>query len=150
MINASWMWLTKINGAPALLARTSSPPPPALSSRSLVIPELKGKFDGMAFRVPVVTVSVVDLVAELNRDTTIAEINEALSVAANGSGWWKVLNFTMEPLVSSDFIPASSTVDGLSTQVIGGNLVKVVTWYDNEWGYSSRLADLTKFVADQL
>ena len=125
----------------------------AAKAVSLVIPELKGKFDGMAFRVPVVTVSVVDLVAELNRDTTIAEINEALSAAANGSGWLgKVLNFTMEPLVSSDFIgdPASSTVDGLSTQVIGGNLVKVVTWYDNEWGYSSRLADLTKFVADQL
>ena len=125
----------------------------AAKAVSLVIPELKGKFDGMAFRVPVVTVSVVDLVAELNRDATIAEINEALSAAANGSGWLgKVLNFTMEPLVSSDFIgdPASSTVDGLSTQVIGGNLVKVVTWYDNEWGYSSRLADLTKFVADQL
>ena len=125
----------------------------AAKAVSLVIPELKGKFDGMAFRVPVVTVSVVDLVAELNRDTTIAEINEALSAAANGSGWLgKVLNFTMEPLVSSDFIgdPASSTVDGLSTQVIGGNLVKVVTWYDNERGYSSRLADLTKFVADQL
>jgi len=125
----------------------------AAKAVSLVIPELKGKFDGMAFRVPVVTVSVVDLVAELDRDTTIAEINEAFTAAAAGDNWLgKVLNFTMEPLVSSDFIgdPASSTVDGLSTQVIGGNLVKVVTWYDNEWGYSSRLADLTKFVADRL
>jgi glyceraldehyde 3-phosphate dehydrogenase len=125
----------------------------AAKAVSLVIPELKGKFDGMAFRVPVVTVSVVDLVAELDRDTTIAEINEAFTAAASGDNWLgKVLNFTMEPLVSSDFIgdPASSTVDGLSTQVIGGNLVKVVTWYDNEWGYSSRLADLTKFVADRL
>ncbi|MBK9051151.1 MAG: type I glyceraldehyde-3-phosphate dehydrogenase [Chloroflexi bacterium] len=125
----------------------------AAKAVSLVIPELKGKFDGMAFRVPVVTVSVVDLVAELDRDTTIEEINNAMNAAASGDNWLgKVLNFTMEPLVSSDFIgdPASSTVDGLSTQVIGGNLVKVVTWYDNEWGYSSRLADLTKFVADRL
>ena len=125
----------------------------AAKAVSLVIPELKGKFDGMAFRVPVVTVSVVDLVAELDKDTSIAEVNEALQAAANGDNWLgKVLNFTMEPLVSSDYIgdPASSTVDGLSTQVIGGNLVKVVTWYDNEWGYASRLADLAKFVADQL
>ncbi|MBP8002964.1 MAG: type I glyceraldehyde-3-phosphate dehydrogenase [Chloroflexi bacterium] len=125
----------------------------AAKAVSLVIPDLKGKFDGMAFRVPVVTVSVVDLVAELDRDTTVAEINEALKAAASGDNWLgKVLDFTTEPLVSADFVgnPASSTVDGLSTQVIGGNLVKVVTWYDNEWGYASRLADLTKFVADRL
>ncbi|MCL4869623.1 MAG: type I glyceraldehyde-3-phosphate dehydrogenase [Anaerolineae bacterium] len=125
----------------------------AAKAVALVIPDLKGKFDGMAFRVPVVTVSVVDVVAELNRDTTIEEVNGALQAAASGDNWLgKVLDFTLEPLVSSDFIgnPASSTVDGLSTQVIGGSLVKVVTWYDNEWGYSSRLADMAKYVAERL
>jgi glyceraldehyde 3-phosphate dehydrogenase len=107
----------------------------------------------MAFRVPVVTVSVVDLTAELETDTTIDELNAAFKAAADGGGWLgKVLDYTEEPLVSTDFIgnPASSTVDALSTQVIGGNLVKVISWYDNEWGYSSRLADLAAFVAEKL
>jgi len=120
---------------------------------SLVIPELEGKFDGMAFRVPVVTVSVVDLIAELETDTTIEGVNAAFAEAANGDGWMgKILGYTEEPLVSTDFIGAekSSTIDALSTQVIGGNLVKVVTWYDNEWSYSMRLADLTAFVAERL
>jgi glyceraldehyde 3-phosphate dehydrogenase len=120
---------------------------------SLVIPELDGKFDGMAFRVPVVTVSVVDLVAELETDTTVEGVNAAFADVADGEGWLgKVLGYTEEPLVSTDFIGAekSSTIDALSTQVIGGNLVKVVTWYDNEWSYSMRLADLCAFVAEQL
>ncbi len=125
----------------------------AAKAVSLVIPDLEGKFDGMAFRVPVVTVSVVDLTAELERETSVEELNGALRDAADSNGWLgKVLDYTEEPLVSTDFIgnSSSSTVDGLSTQVIGGNLVKVITWYDNEWGYASRLADLAAFVADKL
>jgi len=119
----------------------------------LVLPELNGKINGMAFRVPVVTVSVVDLTAELEKDATVDEINAAFKAAANGGGWLgKVLDYTDEPLVSSDFIgyPYSSTVDGMSTDVMDGNMVKVVTWYDNEWGYSMRLADLASFVAEKL
>ena len=118
-----------------------------------VLPDLNGKLTGMAFRVPVVTVSVVDVTAELDKDTSIEEINAALSVAANGGGWLgKVLDYSEEPLVSTDFIgsSSSSTVDALSTQVIGGNMAKVITWYDNEWGYASRLADLASFVAERL
>lgn len=125
----------------------------AAKAVSLVIPDLDGRFDGMAFRVPVVTVSVVDLTAELETETTVDELNAAFKAAAEGGGWLgKVLDYTEEPLVSTDFIgnPASSTVDALSTQVIGGNLVKVISWYDNEWGYSSRLADLAAFVAEKL
>lgn len=125
----------------------------AAKAVSLVIPELDGRFDGMAFRVPVVTVSVVDLTAELERDTTIEELNATFKAAAEGEGWLgRVLDYTEEPLVSTDFIgnPHSSTVDAPSTQVIGGNLVKVVSWYDNEWGYASRLADLAAFVAESL
>jgi glyceraldehyde 3-phosphate dehydrogenase len=125
----------------------------AAKAVSLVIPDLDGRFDGMAFRVPVVTVSVVDLTAELEKDTSIEELNATFKAAAEGDDWLgKVMDYTEEPLVSTDFIgnPNSSTVDALSTQVIGGNLVKVVSWYDNEWGYSSRLADLTAFVAEKL
>lgn len=120
---------------------------------SLVIPELEGKLDGMAFRVPVVTGSVVDLVVQLEKPASAAEVNEALKAAANSDGWLgKVFNFSDEPLVSSDYIgdPASSTVDGLSTADMGDGFVKVVTWYDNEWGYSNRLADLAAYVAEQL
>lgn len=124
----------------------------AAKAVSLVIPELKGKFDGMAYRVPVPTVSVVDLVAELDRDTTVEELNGALKSAAESEGWLgEVLGYSDEPLVSSDYIdnPNSSTVDSLSTQVIGGNLVKVVSWYDNEAGYSNRVADLVYLIAGQ-
>ena len=125
----------------------------AAKAVSLVIPELDGKFDGMAFRVPVVTVSVVDLTAELDTDTSVDEINAAFREASEGGGWMgKVLGYTEEPLVSTDFIGSekSSTIDALSTQVIGGNLAKVVTWYDNEWSYSLRLADLAAYVAEKL
>jgi len=125
----------------------------AAKAVGLVLPELQGKFDGMAFRVPTVTVSVVDLTAELEKDATVEEINAALKAASESEGWMgKVLAYTEEPLVSSDFVGTqySSTIDALSTQVIGGNLVKIITWYDNEWSYSMRLADLTAFVADKL
>lgn len=125
----------------------------AAKAVSLVIPELKGRFDGMAFRVPVPTVSVVDVVAEVERETTVAEVNAALKAAADSDDTWigEVLGYSEEPLVSSDYIgnPNSSTVDGLSTMVIGGNLVKVVTWYDNEWGYSNRVADLVYYIAGE-
>ncbi|HPZ65195.1 MAG TPA: type I glyceraldehyde-3-phosphate dehydrogenase [Bacillota bacterium] len=111
-----------------------------------VIKELKGKVDGFAVRVPTPTVSMVDFVAVLGRETTAAEVNEAFKKAAENS---PVLGFSDEPLVSSDYVgnPKSSTVDGLSTMVVGGNLVRVVAWYDNEWAYSCRVADLIEYIA---
>lgn len=125
----------------------------AAKAVGLVLPELNGKINGMAFRVPVVTGSVVDLTAELERDVTVEEVNAAYKAAAEGGGWLgKVLEYTEDPIVSSDIVgyPASSVVDGLATAVMNGNMVKVVTWYDNEWGYSMRLADLAAFVAERL
>lgn len=119
----------------------------------LVLPELAGKINGMAMRVPVVTGSVTDITAVLSRNTTVEEVNAAFKAASEGSGWLgKVLDYTEDPIVSSDIIghAPSSTIDGLSTDMMGGNMVKVVTWYDNEWGYSIRLADLTAFVAEKL
>ncbi|MEM8858522.1 MAG: type I glyceraldehyde-3-phosphate dehydrogenase, partial [Chloroflexota bacterium] len=124
----------------------------AAKAISLVIPDLAGKLDGMAFRVPVVTGSVVDLVVKLGKSATAEEVNAALKAGAESDGWLgEVLAYSEEPLVSSDYIgdAASSTVDALSTNVIG-DMVKVVTWYDNEWGYSNRLADITKYVAEKL
>ncbi|HKF38339.1 MAG TPA: type I glyceraldehyde-3-phosphate dehydrogenase [Ktedonobacteraceae bacterium] len=120
----------------------------AARALALVIPELKGRFDGMSLRVPTVTVSVVDFVADLRRSTTKDEVNDAFKQAAAGS-LKGILDYTDEPLVSTDFRgdPHSSIIDGLSTMVVGGNMVKVVAWYDNEWGYSSRIADLTHFIA---
>ena len=107
----------------------------------------------MAFRVPTLTGSVVDLTAELEKNVTAEEINAVLKAASEGNDWMgKVLDYTDEPIVSADIVghPASSTIDALSTDVMDGNMVKVVTWYDNEWGYSSRLADLAAFVAEKL
>ena len=124
----------------------------AAKAISLVIPELEGKLDGMAYRVPVVTGSVVDLVVKLGKDASAEEVNAALKAGSDSEGWLgTVLDYTEEPLVSSDFIgaPASSTVDALSTNKIG-DMVKVVTWYDNEWGYSNRLADLCSYVSEKL
>ncbi len=122
----------------------------AARALALVIPELKGRFDGMSLRVPTVTVSVVDFVADLRRPTTKDEVNDAFKQAAAGS-LNGILDYTDEPLVSTDFRgdPHSSIIDGLSTMVVGGNMVKVVAWYDNEWGYSSRIADLTHFIAEK-
>ena len=125
----------------------------AAKAVGLVLPELAGKINGMAMRVPVVTGSVTDITAVLSRNTTTEEVNAAFKAASDGGGWLgKVLDYTEDPIVSSDIIghPASSTIDGLSTDMMGGNMVKVVTWYDNEWGYSMRLADLTAFVAEKL
>ena len=113
-----------------------------------VLPELEGKLHGIALRVPVATVSVVDLVVELNKDATADELNQAFKSAAEGklNG---ILEYCQEPLVSSDFRgnPASAIVDAPSTIVIGNNMAKVLAWYDNEWGYCCRLADLAKFIA---
>ncbi|MDA1352895.1 MAG: type I glyceraldehyde-3-phosphate dehydrogenase [bacterium] len=119
----------------------------AAKAVSLVVPELKGKLDGMAMRVPVPTGSVVDLVVEVNGETTKEAVNAALKAAANGA-MKGVLEYTEDPIVSSDIVgnPHSSIVDGLATMV-SGNMVKVISWYDNEWGYSSRVADLIKVVS---
>ena len=115
---------------------------------TLVIPELKGRLHGMAFRIPVVTVSVIDFVADLKQEVTAEQVNQAFKSAAEGS-LAGIMKYCEEPLVSMDFRgnPASTIVDALSTMVIGGNMVKVLAWYDNEWGYSCRLADLTAFIA---
>ena len=122
----------------------------AAKAVSLVIPELEGKFDGMAVRVPTPTGSLVDFVATVEKPADKAELIAAFEAAAAGP-MKGILDVSHEPLVSSDYIgnPYSSIVDALSTSVTG-NLVKVITWYDNEWGYSSRVADLTKFMGDKL
>ena len=122
----------------------------AAKAVALVIPELEGKFDGMAMRVPVSTVSVVDFVALVEKETTTEELLDAFRAAASGP-MKGILGVCEEPLVSSDFKgdDRSSIIDALSTKVYGGNMVKVVSWYDNEWGYSVRVADLTKFMADK-
>ena len=115
----------------------------AAKAISLVMPELKGKLDGFAIRVPTPNVSVVDLTATLNKPATAEEINAALKAAANGP-LKGIMDFVEEPLVSIDFnhCPASSSVDAQNTRVIGGNMVKILAWYDNEWGYSNRVVDL--------
>ena len=120
----------------------------AAKAVSLVIPELKGKLDGMAIRVPTPNVSVVDLTAELSKSATAEEINAAMRKASEGP-MKGILQYVDEPLVSVDFNhdPASSSFDALSTKVIGGKMVKVLAWYDNEWGYSCRLVDLAKYVS---
>ncbi|KPV58146.1 MULTISPECIES: type I glyceraldehyde-3-phosphate dehydrogenase [Paenibacillus] len=120
----------------------------AAKAVSLVLPELKGKLNGMAMRVPTPNVSVTDLVVELSKNVTVDEVNSALKEAANGP-LKGILNYSEEPLVSSDYNgdPASSTIDALSTMVVGDNMVKVVSWYDNEWGYSNRVVDLVSFIA---
>ena len=115
-----------------------------------VIPELKGKLHGLSLRVPTVTVSVVDFVADLDKEVTVEQVNQAFRAAAEGplNG---ILEYCEEELVSIDFKgnPASSIFDAPSTMVIGGNMVKVLAWYDNEWGYSCRLADLAAYVVSK-
>lgn len=115
-----------------------------------VIPELNGKMHGIALRVPTPTVSITDLTAVLSKEVTTEEINNAFKEYAEGR-MKGILGYTEEPLVSMDFkgTTFSTVVDGLSTFVIGGNLVKVLAWYDNEWGYATRLADLTNFVIER-
>ena len=122
----------------------------AARALALVIPELKGRFDGMSLRVPTMTVSVVDFVITTRKETSVEAINDAFKAAAAGP-LKGILDYTEEPLVSADFRgdAHSSIVDGLSTMVLGGNMVKVLAWYDNEWGYSNRVADLTHFIAQK-
>lgn len=120
----------------------------AAKAVALVIPELKGKLDGFAMRVPTPDVSIVDVVFETEKNVTVEEVNAALKEAADGH----VLCYSDEPLVSTDYIGShqSSTVDSLLTRVMGDNMVKVISWYDNECGYSTRLAETTLMVAEKL
>ena len=122
----------------------------AAKAIGLVMPELKGKLDGYSMRVPTPDVSAVDLVAVLKKDATAEELNAALKQAAEGS-LKGILAYTEDPVVSTDMLhnPNSSIVDGLMTKVLGGNLAKVISWYDNEWAYSCRVVDLAKFIAQQ-
>jgi glyceraldehyde 3-phosphate dehydrogenase len=123
----------------------------AAKALALVLPQLKGKLHGLALRVPTPNVSLVDLVVDLNRNVTAEEVNNAFIEAANGP-LKGILDFTMEPLVSVDFNTNenSAIIDGLTTMVIGTNKVKVLAWYDNEWGYSCRVVDLTLHVANEM
>jgi glyceraldehyde 3-phosphate dehydrogenase (phosphorylating) len=123
----------------------------AARALALVIPDLKGKFDGFSLRVPTPTVSVVDFTAEVGRETSAEELNDAFRTAAAGP-LKGILGVSDEPLVSTDFKgdERSSIIDSESTMVIGGTMVKVIAWYDNEWGYSCRVADLVAHVAARL
>ncbi|MBO1514257.1 glyceraldehyde-3-phosphate dehydrogenase [Metabacillus bambusae] len=123
----------------------------AAKALSLVLPHLKGKLHGMALRVPTPNVSLVDLVVDVEEKVTVEEINMAFKLAANSS-LSGILDYTTEPLVSIDFNtnPYSAIIDGLSTMVIGSHKVKVLAWYDNEWGYSCRVTELAKFVAEKM
>ncbi len=121
----------------------------AARALALVIPELKGKFDGLALRVPTPTVSIIDFVAEVEKPTTVDELNATFRAAAEGD-LAGILGYTDEPLVSTDFRgeSESAVIDSLSTMVMEGTMVKVIAWYDNEWGYSCRVADLANMVAE--
>ncbi|MDE3839869.1 type I glyceraldehyde-3-phosphate dehydrogenase [Bacillus methanolicus] len=123
----------------------------AAKALSLVLPQLKGKLHGIALRVPTPNVSLVDLVVDLKREVTVDEINEAFLSESNGS-LSGILDITYDPLVSIDFNTNehSAIIDGLSTMVIGANKVKVLAWYDNEWGYSCRVVDLANLVAKEM
>jgi glyceraldehyde 3-phosphate dehydrogenase (phosphorylating) len=123
----------------------------AARALALVIPGLKGRFDGFSLRVPTATVSVIDFVAITTRPVSVESVNAALRAAADGP-MTGLLGYTAEPLVSSDFRgdDRSSIVDSLSTLVVGEDLVKVIAWYDNEWGYSCRVADLASYMAARL
>jgi len=122
----------------------------AAKALRLVIPEIEGKLDGLAYRVPTPTVSIVEIVALTERDTTKEEVNRLLAETA-GEKMKGILGFTTDPVVSMDMKgdERSSIVDGLSTNVVGGNLVKVAAWYDNEWGYACRISDLCSFLVDK-
>jgi len=123
----------------------------AAKALALVIPDLKGRFDGFSLRVPTPTVSVVDFTANVRRETSVEELNAAFTAAAEGP-MQGILGVSTDPLVSSDFRgdSRSSIIDAENTMVIGGTMVKVIAWYDNEWGYSCRVADLARFVAERL
>ncbi|RUL56407.1 glyceraldehyde-3-phosphate dehydrogenase [Lysinibacillus antri] len=123
----------------------------AAKALSLVLPELKGKIHGLALRVPTPNVSLVDLVVDLNKDVTVEEVNNAFKAAAEGP-LKGILNYSVEPLVSTDYNTTtySSTIDAPLTMVMGTRKVKVLAWYDNEWGYSARVVDLTKKIVKAL
>ena len=122
----------------------------AAKATALVLPQLEGKLEGMAIRVPTPNVSLVDLVVETEKSTSVAEVNAAMRSASENE-LKGILDYCDLPLVSHDFngSPASSTFDSLVTTVIGGTMVKVLTWYDNEWGYSNRVVDLVRYIAAQ-
>ncbi len=119
----------------------------AAEAVSLVLPQLKNKLTGMAMRVPTPTVSVVDLVVEVGKDTSVEEVNEVFKNAAAGP-LKGILEYSDEPLVSADYIKSdfSTIIDGLSTNVLEGNMIKIIAWYDNEWGYSVRVVDLVDYM----
>ncbi len=123
----------------------------AAKATGVVIPEVKGKLDGISVRVPTPNVSLTDLVAVLDKTPSADEVNAAFKAHAEGD-LKGILEFSEDPLVSVDYMghPASSIVDGLSTNVIDGNLLKVLSWYDNEWGYSARCVDLANYIAERL
>jgi len=123
----------------------------AATALSKVIPEMKGKFDGFALRVPTPTVSIVDMVVELEKEVSVDEVNNALKAAAEGE-LKGIMGYTEELLVSMDYKgnPLSSIIDSDLTKVIGGNMLKIVTWYDNEWGYSTRTVDMAAMIAKSL
>lgn len=123
----------------------------AAEAVALVIPELEGKFEGFSLRVPTPTVSVVDFVAVTEKSTSAEELNQVFRDAAASATFAGILGYSDEPLVSTDYRqdPRSSIVDGLSTHVVGGNMVKVISWYDNEWGYACRVADLVALMCEK-
>jgi glyceraldehyde 3-phosphate dehydrogenase len=139
--------LRRARGAAVNIVPTSTGAAKAIGS---VMPELKGKLHGLSLRVPTPTVSVVDLVIDLKKSASVEDINDALKKSAEGK-MTGFLAYCDEPLVSSDFRgnPASSIVDGLSTVVLEGKMAKVLSWYDNEWGYSCRVGDLAKLMVDK-
>ena len=122
----------------------------AAKAVGLVLPELNGKIHGLAYRVPTATVSVTDFVGTLAQDVSVDDVNDAYRQASD-NGLAGILEYTDEPLVSSDFKgnPHSSIIDGMSTMSMNGNMVKVVGWYDNEWGYSCRTADLVAYLIER-
>jgi glyceraldehyde 3-phosphate dehydrogenase len=140
--------LRRARGAAQNIVPTSTGAARALA---LVIPELKGKFDGFALRVPTPTVSVVDFVATTTKPVTVESVNAAFKAASESEEMMGILGYSDEPLVSSDYRmdSRSSIIDAKSTMVQGENMVKVVAWYDNEWGYSCRIADLAALVCEQ-
>jgi glyceraldehyde 3-phosphate dehydrogenase len=124
----------------------------AAKAMSEVIPELEGKFDGLAIRVPTVDVSLVDLTVTTQKPVSVAAINGAMKAAAESGPLEGYLEYVQDELVSSDFIgqPASSLFDATQTKVLGDRFAKVFSWYDNEWGFANRMIDLTRLVASRL
>ena len=145
ILDASHRDLRRARAAAVNIVPTSTG---AAKAVALVIPELKGKLNGIALRVPTPNVSIVDLVVQVEKNTITEQVNQVLREASEGE-LKGVLDYTELPLVSSDFrgTDCSSTVDGGLTMVMGGDMVKVVAWYDNEWGYSQRVVDLAEIVA---